>query len=110
MLSNRSIRIIKVPRISDYSGQRVAIVGGGDSALDAAVMVLERHGQMDLIVCQDTSGKADTLKRIRDSLGRIHMATEITSPFWLNERRLQDQKINLIGDKLSEAARVRKSS
>ena len=200
----------KVPRIADYSGQRVAIVGGGDSALDAAVMVLERHGQMDLIVRQDTSGKADTLQRIRDSLGRIHMHTEITaaritdaqiadsglklslsdgctlvcdlvlvqigflssedifrrlnlrmndnssvavdsyfetsrsgifavgdvhgdiklvvvawaegiqaaiyafkeitSPFWLNEKRLQDLKINLIGDKLADAARARKSS
>ena len=195
----------KVPRIADYSGQRVAIVGGGDSALDAAVMVLERHGQVDLIVRQDTSGKADTLQRIRDSFGRIHMHTEITdariagtslelslsdgcmlacdlvlvqigflssedifrrlnlrmndnssvavdsyfetsrsgifavgdvhgdiklvvvawaegiqaaiyafkeitSPFWLNEKRLQDLKINLIGDKLADAARARKSS
>ncbi|MFM9959602.1 MAG: NAD(P)/FAD-dependent oxidoreductase [Planctomycetaceae bacterium] len=195
----------KVPRIGDYSGQRVVIVGGGDSALDAAVMVLERHGQVDLIVRQDTSGKADTLKRIQDCGGRIHMTTEITdaqiadtclelslsdgdtlvcdlvlvqigflssedifrrlnlrmndnssvavdsyfetsragifavgdvhgdiklvvvawaegiqaaiyafkeitSPFWLNEKRLQDQKINLIGDKLAEAARARKSS
>lgn len=189
----------KVPRIADYSGQRVAIVGGGDSALDAAVMVLERHGQVDLIVRQDTSGKANTLKRLRDAGGRIHMTTEIndarsvekglelslsdgethtfdlvlvqigflsseeifrrlnlrlndngsvavdsyfetsrsglfavgdvhgdiklivvawaegiqaaiyafkeiTSPFWLNEKRLRDSKIDLIGGKLSEAA------
>lgn len=200
----------KVPRIADYSGQRVAIVGGGDSALDAAVMVLERYGQVDLIVRQDTSGKADTLQRIRDCGGRIHMTTEITaaritaaritdarmelslsdgctltcdlvlvqigflssedifrrlnlrmndnssvavdsyfetsragifavgdvhgdiklvvvawaegiqaaiyafkeitSPFWLNEKRLQDLKINLIGDKLAEASRDKKSS
>lgn len=68
----------KMPRIADYTGQRVAIVGGGDSALDAAVMVLERHGQVDLIVRKDTNGKADTLKRIRESLGRIHLSTEIT--------------------------------
>lgn len=160
--------------------------------------------QMDLIVRRVISGKAGTLKRIRDSLGRIHMATEITtaritaariagtslelslsdgctlacdlvlvqigflssedifrrlnlrmndnssvavdsyfetsrsgsfavgdvhgdikllvvawaegiqaaiyafkeitSPFWLNEKRLRDSKIDLIGDKLSEAA------
>ncbi len=191
----------KVPRIADYSGQRVAIVGGGDSALDAAVMVLERHGQVDLIVRKDTNGKADTLKRIQESHGRIHMTTEITdarcagnglelklsdgethtfdlvlvqigflsseeifrrldlrmndngsvavdsyfetsrsgifavgdvhgdikliavawaegiqaaiyafkeitSPFWLNEKRLRDSKTSLIGDKLVEAARV----
>ena len=194
----------KVPRIADYSGQRAAIVGGGDAALDAAVMVLERHGQVDLIVRQDTSGKANTLKLLRDCGGRIHMTTEIsdarsvenglelnlsdgethtfdlvlvqigflssedifrrlnlrmndngsvavdayfetsrsgvfavgdvhgdikliavawaegiqaaiyafkeiTSPFWLNEKRLRDSKINLIGDKLAEAARVRRS-
>lgn len=193
----------KVPRISDYSGQRVAIVGGGDSALDTAVMVLERHGQVDLIVRHETSGKADTFKRIRDSFGRIHMTTEIsearsagksvelsltdgstvtcdlvivqigylsaseifhrlkirtnddgsvaidayyetsrkgifavgdvhgdiklitvawaegiqaaiyafkeiTSPFWLNEKRLRDLKISLIGDKLAEAASERR--
>lgn len=194
----------KVPRIADYSGQRVAIVGGGDSALDAAVMVLERHGQVDLIVRKDTSGKANTLRRIQESHGRIHMTTEIndarivddglelrlsdaethtfdlilvqigflssedifhrlnlrlndngsvavdsyfetsrsgifavgdvhgdiklvvvawaegiqaaiyafkeiTSPFWLNEKRLHDRKINLIGDKLAEAARIKRS-
>lgn len=33
----------KIPKIGDYEGHRVAIVGGGDSALDAAVMVLERR-------------------------------------------------------------------
>lgn len=68
----------KVPRISDFSGQLVAVVGGGDSALDTAVMVLERHGQVDLIVRQEPTGKADTLKRILDSFGRIHMNTEIS--------------------------------
>lgn len=193
----------KVPRIADYSGQRVAVVGGGDSALDAAVMVLERHGQVDLIVRKDTSGKADTLKRIRDSGGRFQMTVEITdariaeqflelslsngcsltcdlvlvqigylssedifrrlnlrmndnksvavdsyfetsrsgifavgdvhgdiklvvvawaegiqaaiyafkeitSPFWLNEKRLRDLKISLISDKLAEAVRMRR--
>ena len=81
--------LYKVPRIADYSGQRVAIVGGGDSALDAAVMVLERYGQVDLIVRKDTSGKADTLKRIQESNGRIHMTTEIT------EARSSDSKLEL---------------
>jgi len=193
----------KVPRIADYLGRRVAIVGGGDSALDCAVMVLERRGQVDLIVRHDTSGKPDTLKRIQESFGRIHMTTEIraarmtddglhlsltngdvlscdlvivqigylsatdifqrlqlrmnddgsvavdayfetsrkgifavgdvhgdikliavawaegiqaaiyafkeiTSPFWLNEKRLRDLKISLIGDKLAEAAKFKR--
>jgi len=78
VLSSKRVQY-KVPRVADYSGQRVAIVGGGDSALDAAVMVLERQGQVDLIVRKDTSGKADTLKRIQESHGRIHMTTEINA-------------------------------
>src|SRR5688572_23794903 len=30
----------KIPKIADYEGKTVAVVGGGDSALDAALMVL----------------------------------------------------------------------
>lgn len=189
----------KSPRIGDYAGQQAAIVGGGDSALDAAIMVLERHGHVDLIVRKDISGKASTLQRIIASGGQVHTSTEIaaarfagdglevsltdggtvtcdlvivqigflssvdifhrlqlrmnddgsvavdayyetsrrgifavgdvhgdiklitvawaegiqaaiyafkeiTSPYWLNEKRLRDLKISLIGDKLAEAA------
>ena len=62
----------KIPKIGDYEGQRVAVVGGGDSALDAALMVLGRHGQVDVIVREDVPiGKADTLARIRDAGGVI---------------------------------------
>ncbi len=43
----------KVPKIGDYEGHRVAVIGGGDSALDAAVMVLERQGHVDLIVREE---------------------------------------------------------
>src|SRR6185295_2247712 len=58
----------KIPNIGDYDGRRVAVVGGGDSALDAAVMVLGRHGQADIIVREETPiGKPDTLARIRDA-------------------------------------------
>ncbi len=192
----------KIPRIGDYAGQRVAIVGGGDSALDAAVMVLERHGHVDLIVRREVSGQAHSLQRIQATGGQVHTGAEIvaaqlagdhleltlntgghlpcdlivvqigflsskdifrrlnlrmnddgsvavdsyyetsrrgifavgdihgdiklivvawaegiqaaiyafkeiTSPFWLNEKRLRDLKISLIGDKLAEAARAR---
>ena len=34
----------------------------------------------------------------------IYAFKEITSPFWLNEKRLRDQKIAMIGDKISQAA------
>ena len=40
----------KVPKIGDYDGDHVIVVGGGDSALDAAVMVLQRNGQADVVV------------------------------------------------------------
>ncbi len=69
----------KVPRIRDYEGHRVAVVGGGDSALDAAVMVLERQGDVDLIVREDTPvGKADTLARVRHQGGGVHLESEIS--------------------------------
>lgn len=194
----------KIPNIGDYEGRHVAVVGGGDSALDAAVMVLGRHGHAHVIVREETPiGKPDTVARIRDAGGVIHTSTEvttaafageqirltlsdghtldvaaviaqigflsakdtferlgvklnedgsisidpyfetsrrgifavgdvhgdikliavawaegiqaaihafkeITSPYWLNERRLRDNKIALIGEKIAQAARVKK--
>ena len=35
----------------------------------------------------------------------IHAFKEITSPYWLNEKRLRDNKISLIGEKITLAAR-----
>jgi thioredoxin reductase (NADPH) len=194
----------KIPRIGDYEGQTVVVIGGGDSALDAAVMALERNAKVHLLIRRETiAGKADTLARVENSGGVAHRSTEvtaaeyagemirltltdqsrldcdtaivqigflsvketfqrlgirlnddgtiaidpyfetsrrgifavgdvhgdiklitvawaegiqaaiyafkeITSPYWLNEKRLQDQKIALIGEKMTQAARVRK--
>lgn len=51
----------KVPKIGDYEGRRVAVVRGGDSALDAALMVQARGGLVDLVVRESTPiGKAVT--------------------------------------------------
>ena len=70
----------KVPKIGDYEGSRVAVVGGGDSALDAALMVQARGGLVDLVVREAAPiGKADSLDRIREAGGHIHTSTEITS-------------------------------
>jgi thioredoxin reductase (NADPH) len=70
----------KVPKIGDYEGRRVAVVGGGDSALDAALMVLGRHGQVDLLVREATPvGKADSLARVREAGGTVHLSTEISA-------------------------------
>ena len=33
----------------------------------------------------------------------IHAFKEITSPYWLNEKRLKDHRLKLIGNKLTEA-------
>lgn len=193
----------KVPKIGDYEGSNVAVVGGGDSALDAALMVLGRGGQVDLICREATPiGKADSLAQVRELGGRVHLSTEvaaagfageqiavtlstgptilcaaaivqigflssrdtfdrlgvrlnedgsiaidpyfetsrqgifavgdvhgdikliavawaegiqaaihafkeITSPYWLNEKRLRDHKITLIGEKITQAARAK---
>lgn len=198
-LGSRNVHY-RVPKIGDYEGQTVAIVGGGDSALDAALMVVGRNGQAHLLVRKEApAGKADTLARLlaaggvvhtscqieaasfsgnaialslstneqllvdkvilqigflsaRDTFARlgvkqkddgtivvdpyfessrrgifavgdvhgdvrlitvawaegiqaaIYAFREITSPYWLSERRLADRKLSLMGDKLTEAA------
>ena len=200
-LNSRKVHY-KVPKIGDYEGQGVIVVGGGDSALDAAVMALQRRGDVDVIVREESPvGKADTVRRIKELGGRvntsvevskaefagedlaveltngariecaaaivqigflsaketfeklsvrlnqdgsiaidpyfetsrkgifavgdvhgdiklitvawaegiqaaIHAFKEITSPYWLNEKRLRDHKITLIGEKIAEAART----
>ena len=77
----------RVPKIGDYEGQDVAIVGAGDSALDAAVMVLGRQGQVHLIVRGATaSGKADTFGRVQSSGGAVHLSCEISAAGFVNDR------------------------
>ena len=70
----------KIPKIGDYEGNRVAVIGGGDSALDAALMVLGRGGAVDLIVREATPiGKPDSVARLSDAGGRILVSTEISA-------------------------------
>jgi thioredoxin reductase len=70
----------KVPKIGDYEGKRVAVVGGGDSALDAALMVQARGGMVDLLVRESTPiGKLDSLSHIQEAGGQVHTSTEITA-------------------------------
>ena len=77
----------KMPRIGDYEGQNVAVVGGGDSALDAAVMALERRGRVDLIVRESAPvGKSDTSRRVEDSGGVLHTACEVQSAEFAGDR------------------------
>jgi ferredoxin/flavodoxin---NADP+ reductase len=69
----------KIPKIGDYERNRVAVVGGGDSALDAALMVLARGGEVDLIVREaEPIGKPDSVMRLREGGGRIRTSTEIS--------------------------------
>jgi thioredoxin reductase len=191
----------KVPKIGDYEGRQVVVVGGGDSALDAAVMAQERHGKVDVVVRERVPvAKSDSVARFEQGGGTVHCQTEIlrawfeggeiglemssgtqvladyvivqigflsaketfqrldlrlnddgsitvdpyfetsrrgifaigdvhgdiklitvawaegiqaaiyafkeiTSPYWLNEKRLRDQKITMIGEKITQAAR-----
>lgn len=77
----------KVPKIGDYEGQHVAVVGGGDSALDAAVMALERHAAVDVVVREETPvGKPDSLKRVQQSGGVVHTSTEIAKANFAGEQ------------------------
>jgi ferredoxin/flavodoxin---NADP+ reductase len=70
----------KIPKIGDYEGSRVAVVGGGDSALDAALMVLARGGQVELLVREEAPiGKPDSLNQVREAGGVIRTSTEIAA-------------------------------
>ncbi|MEO2034537.1 MAG: hypothetical protein ABGZ35_20875 [Planctomycetaceae bacterium] len=51
------------------------------------------HGDIKLIVVAWAEGIQ----------AAIHAFREITSPYWLNEKRLQDNKLALIADRLFEA-------
>lgn len=191
----------KVPKIGDYDGHEVVVIGGGDSAFDAAVMARARSAEVDVVVREETPiAKNDSVHRLEESGGRVHTGVEvadaayeggamvfrltndarltadyvivqigflsaketfqrldlrlnddgsiaidpyfetsrrgifavgdvhgdiklvtvawaegiqaaiyafkeITSPYWLNEKRLRDQKIAMIGDKITAAAR-----
>ncbi len=77
----------KIPKIGDYENQRIAVIGGGDSALDAAVMVLQRGGLVEVIVREETPvGKDDSLQRIRESGGIVHTSTEVTAAEFAGDR------------------------
>lgn len=77
----------KIPKIGDYEGRNVAVVGGGDSARDAALMVLARGGQVDLLVRADKpNGKADSAQNIAELGGRMHMNTEITAAKFVGDK------------------------
>jgi thioredoxin reductase (NADPH) len=70
----------KTPKVGDYEGNRVAVVGGGDSALDAALMVLARGGEVFLIVREaEPIGKPDSVMRLREGGGQIFKSTEIST-------------------------------
>ena len=89
----------KVPKIGDYEGGRVAVVGGGDSALDAALMVQARGGLVDLLVREATPiGKPDSLAHIVEAGGQVHTSTEIAAArFAGNEIELELTRDGTIG-------------
>jgi len=94
----------KVPKIGDYEGGRVVVVGGGDSALDAALMVQARHGLVDLLVREaEPIGKPDSLARIREAGGVIRTSTEIAAARFAGDEIECDLST---GDKLRAALAI----
>lgn len=75
---NSDVVHYRSPRVKDYEGATVIVVGGGDSALDAAVMALQRGARVEVIVRREPSGKADTLNHVVELGGVIHTSAEIT--------------------------------
>ncbi|MEX2092291.1 MAG: NAD(P)/FAD-dependent oxidoreductase, partial [Pirellulales bacterium] len=69
----------KIPKIGDYEGHGVAIVGGGDSAFDAAVMAIERGASVDVLCREEPIAKSDTVARVVSSGGRVHVPSEIAA-------------------------------
>jgi ferredoxin/flavodoxin---NADP+ reductase len=68
----------RIPRHGEYRGGRVLVVGGGDSALDAALMVLGRGGKVDVVVRSEPRGRADALARVQAAGGVVHTSTELS--------------------------------
>lgn len=84
--SNKRVKY-RMPRINDYHGETALIVGGGDSALDAAVMVLQRDGEVDLVIRKpNPAGKASTFARVKELGGRIHTGAEVASARLVDDR------------------------
>jgi thioredoxin reductase (NADPH) len=76
-LGSRNVHY-KIPRIGDYEGGEIAVIGGGDSAIDAAAMVLERNGHPHVIVRRDVlRARADMISRVTRAGGVIHTNAEV---------------------------------
>ena len=94
---NSDVVHYRSPRVKDYEGATVIVVGGGDSALDAAVMALQRGARVEVIVRREPSGKADTLNHVVELGGVIHTSAEIT------DATLNDGVINAV---LNDGTRI----
>ena len=77
----------KIPRIGDYESQDVVIVGGGDSAMDAAIMAGERNGNVTVLVRKERPiAKADSVARVEQMGGRVCLQSEITAAEFAGEK------------------------
>ncbi|MFQ5528411.1 MAG: NAD(P)/FAD-dependent oxidoreductase [Thermoanaerobaculia bacterium] len=77
----------KVPKIGDYEGSHVVVVGGGDSALDAAVMVLGRRGTVELVVRGKMPiGKPDSLARVTEAGGEVLSSVEVAAAEFVGDQ------------------------
>ena len=77
----------------------MAVIGGGDSAIDAAAMVLERNGHPHVVARSEVlRARADMVSRVRAGGGVIHAPAEI------EDARFENDQIGLV---LSNGGRIR---
>ena len=82
----------------NYNGS-VAIDSYFETSRSGLFAVGDVHGDIKLVVVAWAEGIQ----------AAIYAFKEITSPFWLNEKRLRDLKVNLLTEKLAEAERSRET-
>lgn len=69
--------LYRMKKAKDYEGKHVVVIGGGDSALDAAIMAIERNAEVTLLVRREPSGKQSSINRIQECGGDIYLGTSV---------------------------------
>jgi thioredoxin reductase (NADPH) len=84
---NSSLVHYRLSKNFDYKNKEVVVIGGGDSALDAAVMLQERNAQVSLVIREENPiGKASTLDDVKNHGGQIFTSSEVENATLVDNR------------------------